>query len=72
MKVTKSVGSKAFEVLQQYKNAGVPDYITASEVFTLTNGIFGLPYNHPLRNTEFRLVDVAVMVAKHRKKNGRG
>ena len=67
MKLTKSVGKKAFDLLQQYKDAGCPEFITASEAFNITNGKVGVPYAHPLRNTEFRLIEVAVSVAKGQK-----
>lgn len=67
MKITKSHGKKAFVALQQLKDAGVPDYVTASEAFNLSNGKCGVPYAHPLRNVEFRLIDVAVKIVQGQK-----
>ena len=58
--ITKRNGSKAFDLLAQWKKDGVPDFVTASEAYNLSSGKVGVPYNNVNRNLEFRLIDVAV------------
>jgi hypothetical protein len=58
--ITKRNGSKAFDLLAQWKKDGVPDFVTASEAYNLSSGKVGVPFNNVNRNIEFRLIDVAV------------
>jgi hypothetical protein len=60
---SKKQGQEAFALLTQWRSEGVPDLITKSEAFNLTNGKVGKPY--PAGKSEgIRLVDVAVKMAK--------
>lgn len=60
MKLTKKQGLKTFELLQQWKNQGVPELITSYEAFNLTNGIVGKQNDAKA----IRLIDVAAKVIK--------
>jgi hypothetical protein len=63
MKLTKKQGLKTFQLLQQWKNQGVPELITSYEAFNLTNGMVGKQNDIKA----VRLIDVAAKVIKEAK-----
>jgi hypothetical protein len=60
---SKKQGQKAFALLSQWREEGVPDLITLHEAFNLTNGLVGKPYPQG-KSQGIRLVDVAIKTAK--------
>ena len=61
---TKREGQKAFQILSQWREQGVPDLITKYEAYQLTNELVGVPYSSNQRSRAIRLIDVAVKYAK--------
>ena len=49
-------GLEAFNVLQQWRKEGVPEFITGYEAWNLTGGLVGNQNSY----SEFRLIEVAV------------
>jgi hypothetical protein len=64
MKITKSLGKKASNILADWTAAGVPNDITKYEAFNLTNGLVGDPYGKNHSYVCVRAIDVAVEYAK--------
>lgn len=57
---SKVQGQKAFALMQQWREEGVPDLITSYEAYRLTNGLVGKPN----KSNGIRLVDVALKAVK--------
>ena len=57
---SKKQGLKAFQLMQEWREAGVPDLITSYEAHRLTNGKVGKANN----SRAMRLVDVALKAIK--------
>ena len=57
---SKKQGLKAFQLMQTWREAGVPDLITSYEAYRLTSGKVGKANN----SSAMRLVDVALKAVK--------
>jgi hypothetical protein len=57
---SKKQGQKAFALMSQWREQGVPDLITSYEAYRLTNGLVGKPN----KSSAMRLVDVALKAVK--------
>jgi len=57
---SKKQGQKAFALLSQWREAGVPDLITSYEAYRLTSGKVGKAD----KSSAMRLVDVALKAVK--------
>ena len=54
-------GKEAFAVLMQWREDGVPEFVTSYEAWNLTGGLVGKQND----SSEMRLIDVAMNYANH-------
>jgi hypothetical protein len=60
----KFVFDEAYGLLTEWRNQGVPEFITAYEAHTLTNGLVGKEYGSTGATKEMALAQVAIKLTK--------
>lgn len=63
---SKRTGEKAYALLSQWRKQGIPDFITAYEAFTLSEGLVGKQYGKAGCTKEMNLAQVAMAIIKKR------
>jgi len=57
-------GERAYALLSQWRKQGIPDFITAYEAFTLSEGLVGKQYGKAGCTKEMNLAQVAMKTVK--------